>query len=132
MYRWVEHTSELELEIEAASAEEVYGDAVGAFAELLSGDEGPASDADRREVAVEAPDDARLLAELLGELAFLAESEGFVPAGLEALDASPGALRATVRGGEGDPPHLVKAVTYHRLAFGPHDGGWRATVVLDV
>src|SRR5204863_7944882 len=36
LYRWVEHTSEVELEIEAASEGEVLADAVAAIAELLA------------------------------------------------------------------------------------------------
>jgi len=37
-----------------------------------------------------------------------------------------------VVGHRGTPPHLIKAVTLHRLVFEPDDGGWRARVVLDV
>jgi SHS2 domain-containing protein len=41
-------------------------------------------------------------------------------------------LTAELLGVRGDPPHLVKAATYHRLALEPGGSGWRATVVLDV
>lgn len=37
-YRWVDHTAELELSIEARSAEGVFADALRALAELLAGD----------------------------------------------------------------------------------------------
>jgi SHS2 domain-containing protein len=130
VYRWAEHIGELALEIEAADEHAVYAEAVAALAELL-GDDGDAEPA-MREVAVEADDRPRLLAELLAELAFLAEVDGFVPAALERLDRGERRLAATVRGRLGAPPHLVKAVTYHRLAFEPADGGFRATVILDV
>jgi SHS2 domain-containing protein len=141
-FRWAEHTGELELEIEAGSEEAVYAAAVQAMSELLEeaeeadgasrrGARAPAG-ATARDIAVEAPDRARLLAELLAELAFLAETEGFVPEALERLSVDGRRLEASVRGHRGDPPHLVKAVTYHRLAFDPEDEGWRATVVLDV
>jgi SHS2 domain-containing protein len=43
-----------------------------------------------------------------------------------------GGLAARVHGTVGDPPHVVKAVTYHRLAFEPRGDAWHATVVLDV
>ena len=142
MYRWVEHTGELELEVEADVEEAIYAEALEAMAELL-GDEPDTESATGRDApascvclvrdfAVEAPDRSRLLAEFLGELAFLAESERFMPTGLERLDVETGRLQATVRGRTGDPPHLVKAVTYHGLSFEDVDGGWRATVVLDV
>ncbi len=142
MYRWVEHTGELELEVEADVEEAIYAQALQAIAELLGNEpdtepaRGPDGLAARghavRDVAVEAPDRSRLLAEFLGELAFLAETERFVPVGLERLELEAGRLQATVRGRTGDPPHLVKAVTYHGLSFEAVDGGWRATVVLDV
>jgi SHS2 domain-containing protein len=131
VYRWAEHTGELELEIEAPDEQGVYADAVAALAELL-GDDGGDAEATTRRVAVEAADRPRLLAELLAELAFLAEVDGFVAERLEHVDAAEDRLAAVVRGRPGSPPHLVKAVTYHRLAFEPAAGGFRATVVLDV
>jgi SHS2 domain-containing protein len=139
-FGWADHTGELELEIAADSEEAVYAAAVRAMSELLgeeteAGGRGHARapvDAPARDIAVEGPDRARLLAELLGELAFLAETEGFVPEALERLAVGERRLDASVRGHLGDPPHLVKAVTYHRLAFEADDGRWRATVVLDV
>jgi SHS2 domain-containing protein len=129
-YRWVDHTAEVELEIEAASEREVLEEAVRALGELLgvqaaSGDE-------RRSVTVEAADRPALLASWIEELAFLAESEGFVATRLLDLDIAAGGLEATVAGVLGEPPPLVKAVTYHRLAFEPTGGGYFARVVLDV
>jgi SHS2 domain-containing protein len=41
-------------------------------------------------------------------------------------------VEATVSGTRGSPPHLVKAVTYHRLEMHEQDETWRARVVLDV
>jgi SHS2 domain-containing protein len=140
-FRWADHTGELELEIEAGSEEAVYAAAVSAMSQLLEDTDDPgagrprdarAAEATAREIAVEAPDRARLLAELLGELAFLAETEGFVPEALERLAVDERRLHASVRGHAGDPPHLVKAATLHRLAFDADAGGWRARVVLDV
>jgi SHS2 domain-containing protein len=68
-YRWVEHTGELELAIDAPTERAVFEDGFEAMRELLA---------------------------------------------VEPREASP------------------KGATYHRLAFEPADGGWRATVVLDV
>jgi SHS2 domain-containing protein len=66
------------------------------------------------------------------ELAFLAESEGFVATWLETLELGDQSLRATVAGAVGEPPPIVKAVTYHRLEFAPTQRGYFARVVLDV
>jgi SHS2 domain-containing protein len=140
-FRWADHTGELELEIEARSEEAVYAAAVSAMSELLEDADGAEAatppdarpaEATTREIAVEGQDRARLLAELLSELAFLAETEGFVPEALERLAVEERRLAASVRGHTGDPPHLVKAVTLHRLAFEAGSAGWRARVVLDV
>jgi SHS2 domain-containing protein len=129
VYRWVEHTAEVELAIEAASEQEVFADALAALAELL-GVEGEGTE--RRTVAVSATDRPALLAAWLEELVFLAESDGFEPVRLESLDLTDGALEATVAGRPGLPPPLVKAVTYHRLAFERTPSGYFASVVLDV
>jgi SHS2 domain-containing protein len=132
VFRWAEHTGELELEIEAASEHGVYGDAVRAMAELLGGDRSPQGRPATRRVTVAARDRPRLLVELLAELAFLAERDGFVPGALERLTAGPTELDASVRGWLGDPTSLVKAATYYRLCVEARDGAWRARAVLDV
>ena len=130
MYRWVEHTAELELEIAASTQEDVFAEAVAAFAELLGGDEdqGPA----RHEISVRNPDPAARLADWLEELVYLGETEGFVPRRLLELVLAGDEARGVVEGRRGSPPHLVKAVTYHGLELRRDNDGWAARVVLDV
>jgi SHS2 domain-containing protein len=133
MYRWIDHTGELELHVEADSKRAVLEEATRALSELLHPDgEAVAGEAVTHEVTIEADDRAVLLAAWLEELVFLAETEATIPEGVrfEVLDDR--GLRAHVDSRRGRPPHLVKAVTYHRLSFDPHGDGWRATVVLDV
>ena len=77
-------------------------------------------------------DRAALFADWLAELAILGETEGLVPERLGELELDDGGLSATVEGGLGEPPNLVKGATYHRLAFEPADDGWFARAVLDV
>jgi len=125
----VEHTGELEVEIEAPTEPGVFEDGFEAMRELLGG---AGSAGRRRDVSIKAPDRAALLAEWLAELAFIAESEGLVPERLESLELGEDGLTAVVTGSEGNPPHLVKAATYHRLSLERSENGWRATVVLDV
>lgn len=130
MFRWVEHTAELELEIEAPSPEAVFDEALAAFAELVGNGRGPKM---TRELEVEAEEPALLLADWLSELVYLADAEQFVPERIAALELGDDRLRATVEGHLGEPRPLVKAVTLHRLDFGRDDTvGWRARVVLDV
>jgi hypothetical protein len=54
MYQWVEHTSELELEIEAATEPAVFLEALGAFAELVADEQ--STDSEQRELEVRGDD----------------------------------------------------------------------------
>jgi SHS2 domain-containing protein len=130
VYEWVEHTAELELRLEGATADQVFADATAALGELLG--EAPGGEPARHTVSVEAFDPPALLAGYLEELVFLAETRGFVPERLAELEVVGESLRAVVEGRLGAPPPIVKAVTYHRLSMTPRDGRWHATVVLDV
>jgi SHS2 domain-containing protein len=130
VYRWVDHTSEVELSVEAATEHDVFVDAMRGLAELLG--EEPHGDVRRREVEVAASDRATALAEWLAELVYLSETDGFLPEQVAALELDDGALRATVEGRTATPRYLVKAVTYHGLELAPVGGRWRARVVLDV
>ncbi len=109
----------------------MFAEALVALSELL-GREPPQGAAVRRELDLAAPDRAVLLADWLAELAYLAESDGFVPEEIERFELDGSSLSATVGGRLGEPPHLVKAVTYHRLEFASAGREWRARVVLDV
>jgi SHS2 domain-containing protein len=136
-HRWIEHTGELELELTGASEPELFTHGLAAMRELLRGAEPasaapPAAAPERRALELTAPDHAALLADWLAELALLAETERLVPERLARLELGGGGLRACVEARRAAPPHLVKGVTYHRLALEPADGGWRARVVLDV
>jgi SHS2 domain-containing protein len=128
VFRFVEHTAELEVELEAGTPEGVLEEARRAFAELAGTGDGEAV---QRDVDIEAPDLPALLAAWLDELVFLADAEGLVAESAELTLAGP-RLTGVVRGRLGEPRPLVKAVTLHRLRFRPEDGVWRGRVVLDV
>jgi SHS2 domain-containing protein len=135
VHRWVDHTGELELEIEATSEHGVFEEALAAIGGLLAERVDEAlvdAEVARLEVSASAPDRATLLAEWLSELAYLAESEGFLAVGAERLELSGNALEATVIGHGASLPPLIKAVTYHRLGIWEEDETWRARVILDV
>jgi SHS2 domain-containing protein len=132
MYRFADHTAELEVELEADSAEGVLLEALKAFAELAGQEEGQADgEVVEHPVNIAASDLPALLAAWFDELLFLADAERLVP---ESAEVSVSGSRATgvVRARRGEPRPLVKAVTLHRLRFRPEDGVWRARVVLDV
>ncbi len=128
-YRWVEHTGEVQVEIEAATEEAVFKDAARALGELLADAGGePVS----RQVTLDGHERAALLVDWLDELVFLAETEGLVPEAVGRIELSARGLVAAVRCRRGSPRHLVKGATYHRLEFKRSRHGCRATVVLDV
>jgi len=130
---WDEHVGELQLWVIAPTEPEVFAEALQAVRELLAEDGAPPPDpVEAREILLEGADRAVLLADWIAELAFLAETDSFVADSLDSIELDAGSLRARVRGHFGRPPHLVKAVTYHRLSFEPQRDGWAATVVLDV
>src|SRR5215217_6459488 len=114
-HSWGDHVGELELRLEAPDEGGVFMSAVDALRELL-GDHG---DGPRVwfDVAAEGDERAVLLAAWIEELVFLAEHDGVVPVAVNDLVLDPASVRARVSGYRGDPPHLVKAVTYHRLHF---------------
>lgn len=131
VYRWVEHTGELELWIAASTETGVFADAFAAFVELVGDDGEPAPE--RREIELEGDDRDLLLADWVNELVYLADADDFVPAVLSSLELGGARLHATVRGRRGHPRPLVKAVSLHGLEYGQaRDAGWRARLVLDV
>ncbi|MGH2955183.1 MAG: archease [Solirubrobacterales bacterium] len=130
MYRWIEHTSEVEVLIEDESPRAVFAEALVALADLLA--EERDGDAVTREVSAGAPDLPALLVEWLSELVYLAETDGFVPERVVELELTETSIEATVEGRRGEPQTVVKGVTYHGLELAEADGGWRARVVLDV
>ena len=131
-YEWIEHTAEVELQIDAHSPREVFEDALAAFAELVADEAEASDDRQRHELRLVAADRASLLVAWLEELIYLAETEGFVPARVARFEAGDSELRAHVEGRAGEPRPLVKAVTYHGLEFARTGDGWRARIVLDV
>jgi SHS2 domain-containing protein len=131
-YRWVDHTAELELEIEGTTEEEVFAQSLEALAELLT-DERPSHTGDTRvELTLTGSDRALLLADWLDELVFLTESEGLVAQSLERLELDDCGLGAVVRAVRIPSRPLIKGVTHHRLAFDRCADRFEARVILDV
>lgn len=129
-HRFVEHTGEVELELEAASESGIFEAALGALAELVETD--AAGEPASHRVDLAADDGALLLVDWLSELLFLAEVERFIPEQLASFELVDGRLQATVAGRRGRPRHLVKAVTLNRLELEHQGGLWHGRVVLDV
>jgi len=131
VYRWLEHTSEAELWIEDESPAAVLGEAAIALGDLLGVH--PRGEPVTHRVRLTASDLPTLLADWLGELVFLAETDGFVPERVVEMELAGSSVDAVVAGQRTAPQTLVKGVTYHRLEFTQDgDRSWHARVVLDV
>ena len=130
----LEHTADLGVRAWGATGPEAFEQAARGLSEIMGVRlPGPG---ERQLVKASAGDAAALLVAFLNELLWLHEtaSVGFAEVDVIALsDTSVVADVEVVPLPEPPPAGLaVKAATYHRLAFGPSDAGFRARVVLDV
>ena len=132
-HRWVDHTAEVQLQVEADSLAGLLaeaGRALGAL--LLRGHEAEPS-GEARTIEVSSVDREALLVDWLNEIVFLAEVERWVAVDFDVSEASETHLKASARGVAVDePPALVKAATFHGLAVEEREGGLQAEVIFDV
>ena len=132
-HRWLDHTSEVQLQVEAESLAGLAAEAGRALGLLLlrglpARPEGPA-----REIQVESVDREALLVDWLNEILFLAEMERWVAVEFDVLEISSVHLKASALGVPvEESPALVKAATFHGLAVEERDGGLQAEVIFDV
>lgn len=105
-------------------------EATTAFGDLLT--DAPRLEELEVEVRASAHDFPTLFAEWLGELAYLAETDGFIPERAVRMDLAGTTVEALLAGHRSEPQSLVKGVTYHRLEMGPTGGRWRARAMLDL
>lgn len=139
VYRFIEHTADLGIEIEARSFEGLLSDGLLALTDALT-------DLNRVSVELELPVDLRapsredLLVEWLSELVYLFDTKSvlFCQADLEVEPEAGGwHLHGTVRGERYDPDRheiktLIKAITYHQLDVTSTTRGWSARVIVDL
>jgi SHS2 domain-containing protein len=125
-HSFVEHTSEVELWLEAPTLAALFVQAGKALAELMLG-EATGSE------AVTAPDRAALLAAWIDELIFRAEIRKAVFTRFDVARVDEQEIAAEI-GGVAEPvlKTAVKAATFHDLRVAEENGRWVATVVLDV
>jgi SHS2 domain-containing protein len=131
-HSFVEHTSEVELRLEAPSLAALFVQAGKALAELMLG-EATGSEAVTDRVIVTAPDRAALLAAWIDELIFRAEIRKAVFTRFDVARVDEQEIAAEI-GGVAEPvlKTAVKAATFHDLRVAEENGRWVATVVLDV
>jgi protein archease len=135
LYRELEHTGDLGIEVIAPTRAELYRRAVLALAALLVE---PAAVAgfEQHTFEISGSDDTDLMHDLLTELLQLFAADGFIWREA-AIEEQGRTLHVTLQGESFDlnrhAPHgEIKAVTYHQLAVENVSNEWRSRIIFDV
>jgi len=135
-YRTVPHTADAAFEVVSRDRATLFADSVLAFEDLMVGLDAVEA---REEclLDVDGVDDGDLLVALLSRALYLFEVQGLVFCEADVTETTAGRVVVRARGEVFDPGRhsvelSVKAVTWHGLACGPCDEGWRAFVTLDL
>lgn len=136
-HRFVEHTSEVELELQADSFGELLAEAARALGEMLLHGDNVRLNESEGELELAAHDEAALLVDWLNELVYFAEAERWVPVGCEVLAVERYEeglrMRARLRRLHVErAPSQVKAATLHGVRVVEAEGRVTANVILDV
>jgi protein archease len=132
-HRFVEHTGELELRLQAADLASLLEEAARALAEIMAEDAGGSPTRASEHVELSASDRESLLVDWLNEIVYRTEVNKCVYGDVHVDRANDKHLEATLRGRDTSSPRTsVKAATWHRLRVHETPAGLEATVVLDV
>jgi SHS2 domain-containing protein len=135
LFREIEHTGDLGIEVIASTRSELFRRAALALAALLV-EQSKVESAEPRTVEITAGDDIDLMHDLLTELLQLFAADDFIWRDA-AVDEQGRTLHVTLRGESCDPTrHIsrgeIKAVTYHQLTVENTSNEWRARIIFDV
>jgi SHS2 domain-containing protein len=132
-HRWLDHTSEVQLQVGAESLGGLAAEAGRALGRLLLRGAAAEPAGPARELEVSSVDREALLVDWLNEILFVAETQLWVPVEIDVQQASATRLRAAARGvAVQEPPSNVKAATFHGLRVEERPGGLQAEVIFDV
>lgn len=141
-WRLVPHTADVGIEAEGADAGECLAEAALAMSHILTGQDPAAWTPERVEqLKVEAPDLASLAVAFLAELVWLRDTRDLLWAGGTVRVEDVGEVWRASVAMQAVRHHAathgvgveVKAVTYHRLEYGPGPGGrWRLRLYVDL
>lgn len=132
-HRFVDHTSEIGLQVRAATFGELLAEAARGLARLVLREVPAAAAGETREIEVSSHDRESLLVDWLNEILYVAETGLWVPLELEVLEVSDTRIRARARGVTVEiSPSMVKAATFHGLEVVETAEGFSAEVILDV
>lgn len=135
-YRYLPHTADIKVAIEAPTFEAALLDALTLTRQLLVGTS-PVESGEQHLVRLEMLDREELLLAFFRDLLYRYETTGFLPADLVVTRLDTGCLEGRLLGEPFDstrhaPEPEVKAVTRHGLVVREIENGWYAEVVFDV
>jgi len=135
-FRLLAHTADMGIEATGDSLAEVFVAAAQGLKNMIFGD-AQVTPRQSASVFLDSGDADELLVAWLGEILYLFEVRGLVPAEFVISEISENALRGEVRGEPFDAKRHdiereVKAVTYHQLSVQQEAQGWRAKVYVDL
>lgn len=132
-HRFVDHTSEIGMEVRAGSFGELLAESARGLASLLLREVSAEASGETREFEVSSHDREALLVDWLNELLFEAEVRLWIPLEFEMLEVEDTRVRARARGFEVEvAPSIVKAATFHGLQVRETADGFAAEVIFDV
>ena len=139
VYRLIEHTADLAIEVTAASLEQLFSECLRAQTDCMTRLERVEAKQTRK-ISIVAPDLSRLLVDFLTEAIYLHETEGLVLSAAEVAIKevdSKWCLLGSVGGEEFELSRhglktLLKAVTYHQISIERRCGQWTAQVIFDI
>ena len=131
MYRYLEHTADELLEVQAASLSEALQDAVLGSFELIGRG---VQENTEFEIEVHSPTLKDLVVDLLQQVVAQCEIREVSPVGVTVLEVNEDEpfAKILIRGEHAVPPNEIKAVTYHLLKVEQKDGDWHINVLFDV
>ena len=135
-FRLLAHTADMGIEATGNSRAEVFVAAAQGLKEMIFGD-APVTPRQSAPVSLASGDVGELLVAWLGEILYLFEVRGLVPAEFVIYEITENSLRGEVYGEPFDPKRHpvereVKAITYHQLSVERDGQGWRAKVYVDL
>jgi SHS2 domain-containing protein len=133
VYRFEEHTSEVQVQLESTGLAGLFVEAGRALAELMGAELDAPAEGEQEDVRLAAADRNALLVSWVNELIYRAEVGKKAYTEFRIHSLSERDLHASIRGREdADLSSPVKAATYHGLRITETPAAFSATVVLDV
>lgn len=137
MYRLIDHTADLGIEVEGDSLKGLFKNAALSLTHLILGEIPKEDKQEEISLSIEGKDLEDLMVNWLSEILYLFEGEKKVLTDLEIKDMDSKKLNAILRLVPFDPERYepqseIKAVTYHQLSIEKKDGKWKARIIFDV